>query len=330
MNQENICDSVMLMKCEIIWNKLSLNEWQVRFAKIKQSNILQSYHYAQAAAKTWGQRAQWGLITIDGVEAGLVQTLESKILFSAIHGVILDRGPLWFEGFGTAVHIKLFFDTIHQKFPARWGRKRRVLPEMKAGGAIEQIIKQCGFDKKQDILGYQTIWWDLTIDDEQARASLKSNWRGSLKKAENSNIKIEWDNEKKSYPLFKACYMADKAAKQYDGVSPKLLDNLALFSTQASPMVIGKAVLNGQEIGAILILTHGSCATYQIGWTLDKGRETCAHHLLLWQARAVLKKHNITMLDLGGINDKDEKAKGLSNFKRGTGGDIVQLAGHYF
>ncbi len=330
MNQENICDSFVRMKCEIFWNKLPLDEWQNRFATIRQSNILQSYHYAQAAAKTWGQRAQWGLITIDGVEAGLVQLMESKILFGAIHGVILDRGPLWFDGFGTAVHIKLFFDAIGQKFPPRWGRKRRILPEIKAGGTVEQIIKQCGFDKKQDILGYQTIWWDLNIDDEQARATLKSNWRGSLKKAEKSGITIEWDSEKKSYPLFKPCYLADKMAKQYDGVSPKLLDNLALFSTQASPMIIGKAVLNGHDIGAILILTHGSCATYQIGWTQDKGRETCAHHLLLWQARAILKKYNVIMLDLGGINDQDEKAKGLSAFKRGTGGDIVQLAGHYY
>ncbi len=330
MNQENICARLPIMKCEIIWNKLPLDEWQVRFAKIQRSNILQSYHYAQSAAKTWGQRAQWGLITIDGVEAGLVQIMESKMLFGAIHGVILDRGPLWFDGFGTAVHIKLFFDNIRQKLPQRWGRKCRILPEVEAGGTIDQIIKQCGFNKKSDILGYQTIWWDLNIDDENARANLKSNWRGSLKKAEKSDIKIEWDFEKKSYTLFKACYMADKAAKQYNGVSPKLLDNLALFSPQHSPMIIGKAILKGQEIGAILILTHGSCATYQIGWTLDKGRETCAHHLLLWSARKVLRQYNINMLDLGGINEQDEKAKGLSAFKRGTGGEIVQLAGQYF
>ena len=78
MNQENICDSVCAMKCEINWNSLGLEEWQKRFGTIAHSNILQSYPYAQACAKTYGQKAQWGLIKMGGKEAGLVQILEKS------------------------------------------------------------------------------------------------------------------------------------------------------------------------------------------------------------------------------------------------------------
>ena len=330
MNQENICDSVCAMKCEIIWNKLTLDQWQARFHKIERSNILQSYAYAQACAKTYGQKAQWGLIMMDNQEAGLVQVMESKILFGAVHALIIDRGPLWFNGFGGAAHIKLFFDEINKKFPKRLGRKRRALPEIDKGGAIEQIIRQCGFEKKDNINAYQTIWWDLEQEEEAARAALKSNWRGSLKKAENVELNIQWNSSSKSFNEFKLHYIQDKLSKGYTGISPKLLNNLALFSTQATPMIIGKVSLNDEDIAGVLFLTHGQCATYQIGWSLDKGRQNCAHHLLLWQSRLILKEHGIRHLDLGGINDHDETQRGLSAFKRGIGGTEVELAGHYF
>jgi len=334
MNQEIICGSVDVMKCNIIWNKLSLDEWQNRFASIKHSNILQSYPYAQACAKTYGQKARWGLIMMGDKEAGLVQIIESSLLFGAVHGVILDRGPLWFDGYGGAAHIKLFFDEINKEFPRRVGRKRRVLPEIDMGGAIEQIIRQCGFEKKPEIQAYQTIWWDLNEPDELARAGLKSNWRGSLKKSENAELEIKWEKLQESsveaFTEFKLHYIQDKVSKGYTGISPKLLNNLALFSTQANPMILGKVKLDDEDIAGVLFLTHGQCATYQIGWSSDIGRLNCAHHLLLWRGREILKEHNIHTLDLGGINDHDDTQKGLSSFKRGIGGKEIELAGHYF
>ena len=337
MNQEFICGIFGVMECHIKWNTLSLSQWQKKFQIIQNSNILQSYQYAQAAAKTYAQKAQWGLIQMDGVDAGIVQIVENKILFGAVHAVILDRGPLWFDGFGSAVHIKLFFEAFHQKFPKRWGRKRRIIPEITGGGAIEGILKQVGFEKKQDMPAYQTIIWDLEQADDVAMKALKSGWRGSLNKAikaqEAKDVTIEWaslnTDKTKEYMAFKQHYAVDKAMKNYAGISPKLLDNLALFSTRSAPIIIGSVKENGDVIAQILILTHGRCATYQVGWSSDIGRKYCAHHLLLWQARDVLKQYGITTLDLGGINDTDQNAKGLSDFKRGTGGRAITLAGHY-
>ena len=65
------------MLCEIQWNSLSVEAWESRFAAIARSNILQSYDYALASAKLNRQRARWGLIMMDGKEAGLVQILEA-------------------------------------------------------------------------------------------------------------------------------------------------------------------------------------------------------------------------------------------------------------
>ena len=320
------------MICEIQWNVLSLEEWEKRFNVIPRSNILQSYNYAKAAAATHRQKARWGLILIDGQEAGLVQLMEASVLWRLFHAVILDRGPLWFDGFGHAVHLKLFFDEFNRQFPLRFGRKRRILPEMDHGVAAHQMMLQAGLKQGADVIPYQTLWWDLTIKDEAARQALRSNWRGSLQKAEKfmaeGDIKLDWDRTGKFYSWLKRQYKIDKAVRGYKGISPQLLDNLAAFSTNTPFIVIGKVKIADENVAAVLFLLHGQSATYQIGWSSDKGRKYCAHHLLLWQARNMLKEYGIKQIDLGGVND-DDTAKGIKKFKTGTGASPAQLLGHY-
>lgn len=319
------------MKCEILWNKLALKDWQDRFREIPRSNILQSYDYALAAAKTNRQTARWGLILINGQEAGLVQIMEAKILWGGFHALMLDRGPLWFDDFGGAAHIQAFFKEINRQFPKRFGRKRRVLPEIEDGLAAQGILKQCGLSKKEDQTGYQSLWWDLKISEEEAYQALKSNWRGSLEKAKKAALtgalKIEWDTGLKFYLWLKTQYAIDKAIRGYNGISPQLLDNLAAIAPRGTIMV-GKVSYAGEDIAGVLFLKHGQSATYQIGWSSDKGRQFCAHHLLLWGARDELIKQGIQDLDLGGIND-DPSAEGLTKFKTRTGAVPYKLVGQY-
>lgn len=311
--------------CTITWNVLSLPEWQDRFSMVPRSNILQSYHYAQAMALTERQKARWGLIKISGKEAGLVQILEAGILRNLFHGVILDRGPLWFDGYGGAAHIKLFFDEFNRQFPNRFGRKRRIIPEIEGGATAQALLKQTGLIRKEEEPAYQTLWWNLEKEPD-----IRPNWRGSLKKAqaklENGEIWVEWDDSGKFYPALRVEYAKDKAMRGYSGASPQCLDALAQFSTKQNPMIIGKASVNGQDIGAVMFLKHGQSATYQVGWASDIGRQYCTHHLLLWQGRTMLQQYGVKQLDLGGINDDNE---GLKKFKEGTGAQPYTLLGFY-
>lgn len=317
------------MKCEIIWNKLSLEAWDERFKQIERSNILQSYDYGIANAKTNRQSARWGLITVNGQEVGLVQLVEAKILWGLIHGVILDRGPLWFEGFGGAGHVQAFLKEFNVQFPRRFGRKRRILPEIDDGASALALIKQTGLKRIESQTGYQSLWWDLSVSDDEARQMLKPNWRGALNKAENNpDIKIEWDTQGKFYTWLKLQYVMDKAARGYNGISPKLLDNLAAISTSRPCIIIGKVTVSGEDVAGVLFLLHGKSATYQIGWSSDQGRQVNAHHLLLWQARERLRTSGIKDLDLGGIND-EASAVGIKKFKLGTGAVPYKLVGQY-
>ncbi len=315
-----------MMICTIEWNTLSIPEWEQKYKTITRANVLQSYDYACAIAPLNHQKPRWGLIKIDGHEAGLVQILEAGLFKNRIHAVILDRGPLWFHEYGTLEHCDAFIKAYNKEFPRRPGRKRRFIPEIQASDEITQRLTAHGFTR-QPAPGYQTLWLDLREDPETLRQNLKKNWRGTLNKAEKENLTLEWDEQGAHLDWLLQNYAVDRAAKGYDGPSVKLIRAMAKTFTPGKNMLIGRALSKGDPIAGILILCHGAGATYQIGFSQAEGRNKGAHHLLLWNALLVLKQKGIHDFDLGGVND--ETAKGVKDFKTGMGAKLFYTAGLY-
>ena len=309
------------MQCSIQWNTLDLPEWEARFSRIRRSTLLQSYDYAVGACPFYGQRARWGLITINGQEAGLVQMLEAGIL--GLHGLVIDRGPLWLPGFGTMPQIKAFLDALNAQFPKRFGRRRRFIPEIPDSPAGRALIAQSGWVYKGP--DYTTSWLDLTKSSDDLRAALKGNWRNHLNKAEKGPLLLEWDTSTKSLPEIISVYAADQAGRGYQGPDKKLVDALARSFAAKEKCLIGRALLDNRAVAAILILTHGCSATYQIGWSMDEGRQHGGHYRLLWSSLELLKSKGITDFDLGGIHE--DAAGGVTDFKDGMGGQRSRLSG---
>jgi hypothetical protein len=314
------------MNCTIKWNTLSIEEWEKKFSAIPRSNILQSYTYARAVCPLQKQKARWGLILIDGREAGLVQMFETGIFWNGLHTVIVDRGPLWFEGFGNAMHVKTFFDELNGQFPTRLGRKRRILPETEDGPTAQKLIAGTGLVPANDT-GYQTIWLDLTQNTETLRANLKSNWRNKLSKAEKTHLTVEWDGGIEGLPEILTHYAADKEERGYGGPAPAFLKAYVPLLAARGDLLTARAMQNGAMIAFVLFAVHGRSATYLIGWSSPAGRECAAHHLLLWGGALMLQKGGIKELDLGGIND--ESAEGIKVFKEGLGGKTVRYVGRH-
>ena len=310
--------------CQITWNGLSPAEWEARFSGIRRSTLLQSYDYARAVCALNGQKARWGLITIGGQDAGLVQLLEAGLCGNIVHGVILDRGPLWYDGFDNAQNYESFWIEFNRLFPRRFGRQRRIIPEA-------ENLNDASY-KKLPHSSYKTVWLDLRQDKDTLRAGLDKKWRNALTKSEKAGLSVSWDIEGKTLPSLLRHYSADRQLKNYDGPSAKLLHHLSRTFVPNGHMMIasahhqGKVSLDDCGIAAILILCHGTSATYQIGWTSEEGRKSAAHNLLLWHAMCHLKDNGFTDFDLGGINDD---ATGLAKFKKGTGGEEVTYAGQY-
>jgi hypothetical protein len=311
------------MQCTIEWNGMDLATWSGYFNPLRRSTLLQCYDYARAVAPIYGQRPRWGLIRIDGKEAGIVQMMEAK--FMGLHAFTIDRGPLWFVGFGGVAHIRIVFDELNRQFPRRFGRRRRVIPEITESPTVAGLLKQAGFEKTGP--QYTTAWLDLTQSEEDLRRNLKGNWRNYLKKVEGGPLQIVWDDPAGYLPWLVQTYQADQIMRGYPGPKPRIMTALGKTFAAKDQLVIGRALLDNRAVAAILILCHGCSATYQIGWSDEEGRKHGGHYRLLWSVLEQLKAKNITDLDLGGIND--DSATGVSAFKDGMGGTRVTLTGLY-
>lgn len=314
------------MDCRIHWNTLPPREWEVRFAKILRSNLLQSYDYARAVCPLQRLRGRWGLITIDGAEAGLVQILETGIFKNTLHAVMLDRGPLWFEGFGSAAHVEKFFKIFNEEFPRRIGRRRRVIPETPDTPDMRALMGAAGF-RRLDRPGYQTLWLDLGQNTETLWENMESSWRNKVRKAKKAGLALEWDEGGKEIPALLRVYQSEKATKGYDGPSVRLLQSMTAVFREGKNVLAGAAKKEGRTVAAALVFCHGASATYQVGWSTGEGKNLAAQNLLLWDAVRVLKEKGIQYFDLGGAND--ETAQGVKKFKEDMGGKTVTLAGHY-
>lgn len=315
------------MNCNIDWSLTERGgEYDALYARGTRAPLLQSRAYADALCPLYGQRARRGLIMLNGAPAGVVQIQEAGLCRNLIHALILDRGPVWFDGFGGPEDCAAFFHRFAKNFPRRWGRKRRILPEMEKEPGLESF----GY-KRLARPGYQSAWLDVRRDAGDLRAQLKKNWRNSLAAAErardSSGLILEWGDGALHYQQVLARYNEDRMHRAYQGPSLQAMQVLCARFAREGGLVLGRAMLDKEMIGAILILCHGRAATYQIGWSNVRGRATHAHHLLLWDAILRLKDMNITHLDLGGMND--DGAGNVKKFKMGMGGDAFTLCGHY-
>ena len=302
---------------------VSSGDWQDYSLHVRRFPLLQSFDYGQAIEEFYGHTIRYASILNNEKKViGLCRMQEVGALNNLLHAVMCDRGATWLEGHHSEENFEYFARALAKEFPRRIGRRRRFIPEHTDE---YDMLKQHSWRKVGN--GYDTIWVDLTQGEDDLRSGLKKNWRGSLKKFEKSNVTIEWDETGQTLPWLLKHYQIDKAQRGYDGASPKFLRVLGRIFAANNTILIGRAMQSESCIGSIMILKHATSATYQIGWTPDEGRRQCAHHGLLWAAMLNLKTGGIQDFDLGGLND--ESASGVGKFKRGMGGEIVQLSGIY-
>ncbi len=316
------------MDCRIHWNSLSLEEWNKRFSSIRRTPLLQSYEYAKAVYPGKGQRGKWGLINIDGKEEGLVQIAEASTLCGFIHALILDMGPLWFCSNNIEEKSNVFFKELNHQFPARFGRKRRIIPLLQKSDKSQIFMTNNGFFFAKTSPAYETIWLDITGKEDTLRAHLKQKWRHQLNRAYRKNLSFLVDLKGHTLPEFLFNYQADTHQKRYRNITPKDVPAFYEVFTKTKKALLCHAIHKEKIVASALIFYHGCSATYQIGHVSETGRELSANYFLLWEAIKRMKEDDIKDFDLGGINAYD--AKGIQHFKEGLNGEKSCIEGIYF
>jgi len=313
------------MSVEIVWNEGTLGEWASRFASRRRSTLPQVVGYARAAAKSEGWLPRLGLIRRDGREVGIVQVLERR-LARLVHVRRVHRGPLWFDGERPdETTLAGALGVLRRELPSRFLERLDFLPELPNEPVSRRLLEEAGFRRLG--VGYETVWLDLTRDMDALRAGLSSTWRQRLRQAERAGLTINVDWNAMSLPWLMAREAENAALRGYRGLPGKFAVRLRNALVREDGALIVAASLDERPIASGLFFGHGRSITYQVGWSGETGRETQAMRLVLWRAIEACRERGFTDLDLGGVNP--DSASGVTEFKMGMGGEMVETAGRY-
>lgn len=310
-------------KKSVVGSKLILNfslrtigEWRDLLRRTQRTPWTQTFQYASALAKMAYQSTRFATIEKDQEIVGLVAVQELK--FGPIHQISINRGPLWFEGFGGPQDMKGFLEALKIVFPKRFLRRLTWMPEwsFSEDQAID-FIEEAGLQKTKK--SFETLWMDISPDMKELKKRLHRKWRNHLHKAERSALEVTVDFKGTHLDYFLRAYDLFKTQKKFEGPDGKFFKYEIETALPFKDAIILWARLDGLPVAGVVVMRHGTSASYRVSWNTKEGRENNAHFLLLWKAIEVLKKLNIETFDLGGILPDDNE--GLNIFKLGMSGE---------
>lgn len=165
---------------------------------------------------------------------------------------------------------------------------------------------------------HQAIW-DLGPEPQALRAGLAQKWRNRLAAAERGGITVR--DEPDPAWLFDS-EAAQRRARGYRALPAAFVTSWER-AAPGSVLTLRAEDRTGARLAGIVVLRHGTGASYQIGWTGPEGRASGAHNLLIWQAALRLRAQGVKSFDLGDVNS--EAGAGLMRFKLGTGAQAASL-----
>nr|MDA3857494.1 GNAT family N-acetyltransferase [Roseovarius sp.] len=163
---------------------------------------------------------------------------------------------------------------------------------------------------------------DLRASIKQRLAAQHGKWRNRLRHAQGEGLVV---SEREFDPARDAAFLRREAAQRRTRRYRALPLGFCVAFGRQNPGAarIWSAYKAGELAAQMLILHHGTTATYHIGWSGALGRKTSAHNLLLWEAQNWLATRGVVRLDLGPIEAAG--APGLARFKLGSGAALCAL-----
>jgi lipid II:glycine glycyltransferase (peptidoglycan interpeptide bridge formation enzyme) len=235
---------------------------------------------------------------------------------------LCTRGPVWLKPLSSIEEARVYA-ALKKSLPLSGIRFMAVTPE-KPEGQVHGLKPI-----RRIMSGMSTVMLDLTPSIEQLRAQLDGRWRNRLVAGEASEMTVHRvGTNVGQYRWLMDAEIQQRKDKKLEGLPVEFFDHYVHSRKQPSLNILTlRADLGRDRIAAMMFLIHGTAATYEVGWTSDKGREIHAHNLILWKSIEELKSRGIRMLDLGGVNTT--RSAGIARFKIGTGGKVLTLAGSY-
>jgi hypothetical protein len=310
-------------RVSVSWNRATRAEWHAWLTSAGKSNLLQSWGYGDAKIAAGAWRVRRAVFHLDDEPLAIAQVLERR--FGPVRVLRINRGPLPLRSLQPAEE-RLMWRQIAKLAGAWRGRVLAIAPEIPLAGTTLALMADLGF-RAASPRGWESVWIDLGLDLDLMRKRLHGKWRNMLTSAEKAGLTLEVGKSDELFDWILRRYGQVMSARYFRGPPPKLLRDLRRRVSGDDELVVFRAMHDGDAVAGICVASHGSAATYLLGWNGDRGRALKANQYLLWQAIVNLKTSGFRWFDLGGVDE--ETTPGIAAFKLGLGGERYELVGEY-
>ncbi len=198
----------------------------------------------------------------------------------------------------------------------------RVEPDLLGSQPPTSVLefKKLDFDLQPN----KTLILDLTKSGDRLLADMHPKTRYNIRLAEKHGVKI-----KKGEEYFDDFWRLMQSTAERDGIYPfpKNHYQQQLIVTDDFRTELWVAEYEKEIIAANLVNFYGDTVTYLHGASSDKYRNVMSTYLLQWEQIKTGGKRGFEKYDFWGFDE--ERWPGVSRFKKGFGGEVVEYAGAY-
>lgn len=201
----------------------------------------------------------------------------------------------------------------------------RVCSYREADGADERALWSSGWSRPARPLDRNmTYLLDLVPGPEAIRSGLSSNWGHNARRAEKRVEIRDWTDPDPSE--MEAVYLAMESYKGL-GAQHRAPALASLVRALGPALILKRAVLDGRTVGLRACAVFAGQAVDLLAAADAEGRKVYASYGLLLSLLLDSRRAGARAYDLGGADP--DAAKGVADFKKGTGARLIETLGEW-
>jgi peptidoglycan pentaglycine glycine transferase (the first glycine) len=308
-------------------------QWDQLVCETPESGIMQTIAWSEFKRRQGLNRLHLGLFSEDRLTGG-------AILYSAGRsngaGVLcVPEGPVlnWQNEAQAAAGLRLIMDAANDYALSSGAMVLRIEPRLVP--PQPRILREFG-KAPVNFIPKETLYIDLAGSEEQIMAAMQPKGRYNIRVAQRHGVRVIESTNPSDVVRF---YRVVEEASRRDDFA---LEPLQFFRDLVETLCpAGHARMlfaehEGDVLGALLLVTCGTRATYLYGGIANTKRNLMGGYALQWAAMATAKRAGCTIYDMYGFDGFMAPGNAyarFSQFKRRFGGQVVRFIGgqeHFF
>jgi len=294
-------------------NPLKEPEWNARLLEYRDGTVFHTAQWARVLVDAYGYQPQYALFREGKNVIGMVPVMEVRSLWTGRRGVCLPFSDECVPLLANGVLLSALLEPIREfGFTRRWGY-------LEVRGAAE------GSTSGTQINQFVSHNLALEATEEVQLRKLRDSTRRNIQRAVREGVEIQ---HLQTLDAIDAFYVLHCRTRRRHGLPPQPLRFFHLIHKYLIDSGLGfvsLARLGRRWIAGSVFLQFGSHAIYKFGASDPQFQHLRANNLVMWQGICRLQKTTASRLSLGR-SDRDDN--GLLQFKRGWGGEEVDLPYH--